>query len=91
MKGKAYSATKSKIARNLKVIDRVNRDQGYFNPYSPSPKRKGAKKRMSQAGDASFRVDNEGIPVPSYRSKAASSVKISPNPKAADKDYLQTF
>ena len=34
MQGKAYEGIKSKIARNMKVIDRENKKQGYrANPY----------------------------------------------------------
>ena len=33
MKGKAYEGVKSKIARNMKVTDRVNRGRGYANPH----------------------------------------------------------
>ena len=32
LKGKAYDGVKSKIARNMKVTDKVNRDRGYANP-----------------------------------------------------------
>ena len=35
MQGKAYEGVKSKIAQNMKVIDKVNRKQGYRgNPYA---------------------------------------------------------
>ncbi len=41
--GKAYSAVKSKIAGNMKVIDRTNKELGYnLNRYQP-------KKTMSQS------------------------------------------
>lgn len=55
MQGKAYDGVKSKIAGNMKVIDKVNRGQGYrVNPYaakktavpmsaSPMKTRRGAK------------------------------------------------
>ena len=33
MKGKAYEGVKSKIARNIKVVDKVNWDSGYRNPH----------------------------------------------------------
>ena len=33
MQGKAYEGVKSKIARNIKVVDRVNREHGYVSPY----------------------------------------------------------
>ena len=33
MKGNAYTGVKSKIARNIKVIDRVNRDHGFISPH----------------------------------------------------------
>ena len=33
MQGKAYEGVKSKIARNIKVVDRVNRQNGYTSPY----------------------------------------------------------
>ncbi len=35
LQSKAYSGVKSKIARNMKVIDRTNKDLGYSsNPYN---------------------------------------------------------
>ena len=35
MQGKAYVGVKSKIAANMRVIDKVNRKQGYTgNPYA---------------------------------------------------------
>ena len=33
MKSRAYEGVKSKIARNIKVIDKVNRDRGYISPH----------------------------------------------------------
>ena len=33
MQGKAYKGVKSKIAGNMKVIDKTNRDNGYINPH----------------------------------------------------------
>ena len=57
MKGKAYDGVKSKIARNMKVIDRENRKAGFFqNPYKAGkspvkvPPRSAAKNRASARG-----------------------------------------
>ena len=33
MQGKAYKGVKSKVAGNMRVIDKTNRDNGYINPH----------------------------------------------------------
>ena len=33
MQGSAYTGVKSKIARNIKVVDRVNRNHGFISPH----------------------------------------------------------
>lgn len=83
MQGSAYSGVKSKIARNVKVIDRVNRDHGYNNPHALSPKKRPLKKR--QPGDVSFKM-SDPIPVPSHRLNAV----LVPG-AATDEDLLLTF
>lgn len=49
MQGRAYEGIKSKIGRNMKVINRVNREKGFVSPVKlqrpqtamkPSPKKK---------------------------------------------------
>ena len=46
MQGRAYEGVKSKIARNIKVIDKVNRSKGFVSPYR-SPRRKQSPKQKS--------------------------------------------
>ena len=41
MKGKAYEGVKSKIARNIKIIDHVNKVEfGYIPPHKQSPSKR---------------------------------------------------
>ena len=40
MQGKAYKSVKSKVAGNMRVIDKTNRDNGYINPHLVDKKKR---------------------------------------------------
>ena len=40
MQGKAYKGVKSKVAGNMRVIDKTNLDNGYVNPHLVDKKKR---------------------------------------------------
>ena len=81
MKGKAYDGVKSKIARNIKVVDRVNYEAGYRNPHLT--------RRPKTTNKANRTARTEPMVLPENYGQSTRKYSARPEATMSDQDRLR--
>lgn len=88
MQGKAYEGVKSKVGRNIKVVEKVNKDRILRGEVSPSPTRKRPRTVLDPKKNISRDVSVFGDDISWSRNCTNHRRDLSSNSKACDRNQL---